>query len=158
MVTTERPAISFTAVMQARVASPSIWTVQAPHNATPQPYFVPMSPSSSRRYQSSGIDGSPSNDRSWPLTRNLTMGHPPRVKLIVVILSPKRWPSNIVNRSGHRAESPRLPTPSERDAYAGVDGQWRAQHLGAMIGQRDRQPCIRDIVRVKKCSKECISL
>src|SRR6266404_2239059 len=104
MVTTERPAISFTAVMQARVASPSIWTVQAPHSATPQPYFVPMSPSSSRKYQSSGIDGSPSNDCSWPLTRNLTMGVPPRVKLIAVILSPKRWPSNTVNRQDDPAE------------------------------------------------------
>src|SRR6266446_3044864 len=152
MVITERPPTSFTAVMQARAASPSTWTVQAPHSATPQPYFVPMSPSSSRKYQSSGVDGSPSNDCSWPLTRNLTMGVSSPHELIAVILSPKRWPSNIVNRSGHRAESPRLPTPSERDAYAGVDGQWRAQHLGAMIGQRDRQPCIRDIVRVKKCS------
>src|SRR5216683_1905499 len=73
MVITERPLTSFTAVMQARAASPSTWTVQAPHSATPQPYFVPMSPSSSRKYQSSGVDGSPSNDCSWPLTRNLTM-------------------------------------------------------------------------------------
>src|SRR5438309_594756 len=73
MVITERPETSFTAVMQARVVSPSIWTVQAPHSATPQPYFVPVSPNSSRRYQSNGIDGSPSKDCSWPLTRNLTM-------------------------------------------------------------------------------------
>src|SRR2546429_8003688 len=73
MVITERPETSFTAVMQARVASPSTWTVQAPHSATPQPYFVPMSPNSSRRYQSNGVDGSPSKDCSWPLMRNLTM-------------------------------------------------------------------------------------
>src|SRR5712691_3004187 len=46
--------------------------MQAPQSATPQPYFVPVSPSSSRRYQRSGIDGSPSNDCSWPLTRTLT--------------------------------------------------------------------------------------
>src|SRR5690349_16202862 len=59
--------------MHARAASPSTWTVQAPHKAIPQPNFVPVSPNSSRRYQSSGIDGSPSNDCSWPLTRNLTM-------------------------------------------------------------------------------------
>ena len=44
MVVTDRPETSFTAVMQARAASPSIWTVQAPHSATPQPYFVPVSP------------------------------------------------------------------------------------------------------------------
>src|SRR6478736_6343290 len=73
MVVTERPETSFTAVMQARVASPSTWTVQAPQSATPQPYFVPVSPNSSRRYQSNGVDGSPSKDCSWPLTRNLTM-------------------------------------------------------------------------------------
>src|SRR6516164_10399098 len=65
------------AVMQARAASPSTCTVQAPHSATPQPYLVPVSPSSSRRYQSSGIDGSPSKDCVWPLTCNLTIGSPP---------------------------------------------------------------------------------
>src|SRR5580692_7315470 len=77
MVVTDRPETSFTAVMQARAASPSIWTVQAPHSATPQPYFVPVSPSSSRRYQSRGIDGSPSKDCVWPLTCNFTIGSPP---------------------------------------------------------------------------------
>jgi len=60
--------------------------------------FVPMSPSSSRRYQSSGVDGSPSNDCSWPLTRNLTMRVSPRVKLIAVILFPQAGGRNIVNR------------------------------------------------------------
>src|ERR1700730_1337533 len=118
MVVTERPPTSFTAGTQARVASPSIWTVQAPHSAAPQPYFVPMSPSSSRRYQSSGVDGSPSNDCSWPLTRNLTMGLPPRVKPIAVTLSPKRWASNIVNREDDPAGQPGLITLSECYAYA----------------------------------------
>src|ERR1700747_1138865 len=58
--------------------------VQAPHSATPQPYFVPVSPSSSLRYQSSGIGGAPSKARGWrskdcvlPLTCNLTIGSPP---------------------------------------------------------------------------------
>src|SRR5258707_124272 len=78
MVTTERPATSLSAVAQARAASPSTWTVQEPHWAMPQPYFVPVSPSSSRRYQSSGIDPSPSKACSWPLTRNLTIAHLPR--------------------------------------------------------------------------------
>src|SRR5215831_15999667 len=65
------------AMAQERPDSPSTWTVQAPHSATPQPYFVPVSPNSSRRYQSSGIDGSPSKDCAWPLTCNLTIGSPP---------------------------------------------------------------------------------
>src|SRR6516165_1694165 len=60
IVVTERPETSLTAVMQARVAAPSTWTVQAPHSATPHPYFVPVSPNSSRKYQSNGIDKSPS--------------------------------------------------------------------------------------------------
>src|SRR5690242_13885668 len=77
MVITERSATSLIAVAQARDASPSTWTVQAPHSATPQPYLVPVRPSSSRRYQSSGVDGSPSKACSWPLTRNLTIGSLP---------------------------------------------------------------------------------
>src|SRR5258708_6880824 len=80
MVTTARPATSLIAVAQARAAWPSIWTVQEPHWAMPQPYFVPVNPSSSRRYQSSGIDPSPSKACSWPLTRNLTIGHLPRME------------------------------------------------------------------------------
>jgi hypothetical protein len=34
----------------------------------PHPNFVPVSASSSRKYQSSGIDGSPSKERSLPFT------------------------------------------------------------------------------------------
>ena len=43
-----------------RVATPSIWTVQAPHWAMPQPYFVPVSPIESRNTQRSGVRGSTS--------------------------------------------------------------------------------------------------
>jgi hypothetical protein len=60
IVTTARPSVSPIAVTQARVAWPSTWTVQAPHSAIPQPNFVPVNPSSSRRYQRSGIDVSSS--------------------------------------------------------------------------------------------------
>jgi hypothetical protein len=42
-----------------RTASPSRWTVQAPQAAMPQPDFVLVSPSSSRRYQGNGVHGSP---------------------------------------------------------------------------------------------------
>ena len=54
-------AASLTGVMQDRVASPSMMTVQAPHNPAPQPNFVPTIPSSSRSAQSSGISGSTSS-------------------------------------------------------------------------------------------------
>ena len=60
MVVTFMPSAAETGVWQARTAAPSRWIVQAPQAATPQPYLVPVSPSSSRRYQRSGISGSPS--------------------------------------------------------------------------------------------------
>jgi len=44
-------------VMQERVAAPPMCTVQAPLSAMPQPNFVPVMPSTSRRTQGSG--GSP---------------------------------------------------------------------------------------------------
>ena len=45
---------------QERIASPSIWTVQAPHWAMPQPYLVPVRPSVSRSTHNSGVSGSTS--------------------------------------------------------------------------------------------------
>ena len=42
---------------QERTGSPSTCTVQAPHAAMPQPYLVPVRPSSSRRTHSSGAFG-----------------------------------------------------------------------------------------------------
>src|SRR5579863_8025083 len=73
MVTTFFPATSDMAMPQERIASPLRCTVQAPQSATPQPNFVPVRPSSSRRYHISGIDGSPSNVRDWPFTFRLTI-------------------------------------------------------------------------------------
>src|SRR5271154_1354367 len=73
MVVTDLPFASLIAVTQDRMASPSRCTVQAPQAATPQPNFVPVSPRTSRRYQSTGIDGSPSNDCAWPLTCRVIM-------------------------------------------------------------------------------------
>jgi hypothetical protein len=42
--------------------------MQAPHCAMPQPYFVPVSPISSRSTHSNGICGSTSTWCFWPLT------------------------------------------------------------------------------------------
>src|SRR5262249_35063925 len=50
-----------------RTATPSRWTVQAPHCAMPQPYFVPVRPTFSRNAQRRGILGSTSTLRVWPL-------------------------------------------------------------------------------------------
>jgi len=38
-----------TGVTQERMATPFRWTVQAPHRAIPQPNFVPVMPSTSRK-------------------------------------------------------------------------------------------------------------
>src|SRR5262245_32595150 len=54
--------------MQERTATPSTWTVQAPHNAIPQPNFVPVMPSTSRSTQSSGVSPSTSTPCVPPLT------------------------------------------------------------------------------------------
>src|SRR5690606_720058 len=77
MVVTTLPARSDMGVTHARTASPSTCTVQLPHRAAPQPNLVPVRPSSSRKYHRSGIDGSPSNVRSCPLTRKVATAFPP---------------------------------------------------------------------------------
>src|SRR6266566_5747036 len=73
MVVMVLPAASPAMTEQERAASPSISTVQAPHHAWPQPNLVPVSFSSSRKAQSSGVCGSTSRWRGWPLTFNVIM-------------------------------------------------------------------------------------
>src|SRR5580704_2115008 len=60
MVVTSFPEARDTGVLQERTGRPSRCTVQAPHCATPQPYFVPVRPRCSRKTQSRGVDGSTS--------------------------------------------------------------------------------------------------
>src|SRR5579872_4508929 len=73
MVVTSCPSTSDIDVMQDRIACLSTITVQAPHSASPQPNLVPVSPTSSRKYQSSERLGSPSQFCSCPLTLSLTI-------------------------------------------------------------------------------------
>src|ERR1017187_10059186 len=67
VVISEQPT-AFMGVLQERMAAPFLCTVHAPHNAMPHPNFVPVSPATSRKYQSSGMSGSPSNVFSCPFT------------------------------------------------------------------------------------------
>jgi hypothetical protein len=53
-------------VIQERIATPSMCTVQAPHSATPHPNFVPVMPSTSRSTHSRGVSPSTSTARSSP--------------------------------------------------------------------------------------------
>src|SRR5215470_13954009 len=73
MVVTDLPSIRDTGVAQARVAWPSMCTVQAPHDAMPQPNLVPVSLRCSRRTQSSGVLGSTPSSLRTPLTVKATM-------------------------------------------------------------------------------------
>ncbi len=63
-------------MLQERVATPSMCTVQAPHWAMPQPYLVPVRPICSRITQSSGVSGSTSTSRTVPLIDSLAMDVP----------------------------------------------------------------------------------
>src|SRR5262249_36160196 len=67
VVISEVPMLSI-GVMQERVGSPLTCTVQAPHNAIPQPNFVPVRPRTSRNTQSSGVSPSTSTLCVFSLT------------------------------------------------------------------------------------------
>ena len=60
-------------VAQERIGLPSMCTVQAPHDAMPQPNLVPVSLRCSRRTQSSGVSGSTPSSLRTPLTVKATM-------------------------------------------------------------------------------------
>src|SRR5262245_60377081 len=68
MVVMRCPAARETGSTQERCARPSRWTVQAPHSAMPQPYLVPVRPSTSRSTQSSGMSAGTATSCSLPLT------------------------------------------------------------------------------------------
>src|SRR5215471_19261523 len=70
------PSASLTGTLQERVATPSIWTVQAPHWAMPQPYLVPVSPTFSRIAHSSGVSGSTSMVKVLLLTVRFAIAIP----------------------------------------------------------------------------------
>ena len=62
------PVTADAGITQERTGLPSMCTVQAPHIAMPQPYLVPVIPSSSRNTQSSGMSSSTFTLTCFPLT------------------------------------------------------------------------------------------
>jgi hypothetical protein len=82
-------------VMQERAGAPSICTVQAPHSAMPQPNFVPVIPSTSRKTHNRGVSPSTSTIRLTPLTL-----------IVVAIITSRQFVSNPV--SNRIASIPRL--------------------------------------------------
>src|SRR5215471_5021188 len=70
-----------TEVPQERTATPSRWTVQAPHCCRPQPNLVPVKPIASRMTQSSGVSGLTSTLYCLPLTVREIIVVPPKGRL-----------------------------------------------------------------------------
>src|SRR5436305_10054027 len=68
MVVTFLPSTLEIRVEHERTATPSTCTVQAPHRAMPQPYFVPVRPMVSRSTQSRGVSGDTSTSRGSRFT------------------------------------------------------------------------------------------
>src|ERR1700733_10745150 len=70
------PTASETSMPQERIATPSTWTVQAPHCAMPHPYLVPVKPAFSRIAHSSGVSGSTSSSNDLPLIVRCAIARP----------------------------------------------------------------------------------
>jgi len=68
MVVIFRPPTAETGSTHDRTASPSRWTVQAPHCAIPHPNFVPVRPRTSRKTQRRGISPGASTSVGFPFT------------------------------------------------------------------------------------------
>src|SRR5260370_28395200 len=121
IVVISAPTTAPTGTTHDRIASPFRCTVQAPQSAAPQPNLVPVSPRTSRRYQRTGISGSPSNERSTPFTLNWIIESPPpstaKIDLLVQSESPlsERLPCPQCGRKFH------YKLPSSR---VGVDLRW----------------------------------
>src|SRR5688572_5653394 len=67
MVTISLPSARVTLATHERIASPLRCTTQAPHCATPHPYFVPFNFATSRIAHNKGIWGSTSSLYALPL-------------------------------------------------------------------------------------------
>ena len=119
---TERPETSLTAVMQARVASPSTWTVQAPHSATPQPIlcsgepqFVPQIPE--QRHRRIAVEG-----LLLAVDAQLDHGVPPGLVPIARFYLRRSGPGNIVNPERLFAA---VPTIGTLGGFRGCSSGWR---------------------------------
>src|ERR1700694_1867227 len=78
MVVTCLPSALDSGATQDRMAFPSRCTVHAPHSAIPQPNFVPVISSESRRTHSKGVAGSTSTCTGFTFTKKFVMsGLPP---------------------------------------------------------------------------------
>src|SRR6476620_8672790 len=114
-------------MLQERTASPSTWTVQAPHCAMPQPNFVPVIPSSSRMTQSSGVSDSTSSEYAFPFTVSAIMepslfprlaGNPSAAGLVCERLTPPIAPTLHRCLCGEFFMGPLEPQPHTKPTWA----------------------------------------
>src|SRR3989475_13338403 len=73
IVVTFLPPTAATGVTQERIGWPARWTVQAPQSAMPQPNFVPVKPTTSRRAHRIGMSVGTSTVWSLPLMLSVIM-------------------------------------------------------------------------------------
>ena len=86
--------------------SPLICTEQAPHCATPHPYFVPVRPTCSRMTHRSGVSDSACTSRTLPLILSFAMSVP-----LASCLTGKSWPRCLIG--GGRARTTEIAHPAE---------------------------------------------
>src|SRR6202035_3210958 len=91
MVVTARPATAAAGRTHERIGWPSTSTVQAPHRGMPQPYLVPVKPSTSRSTQSSGMSSGTKTSCSVPLTSSFMVAPPGPSELAVRVLPLFPW-------------------------------------------------------------------
>src|SRR3981189_469303 len=146
-------SLAFTAesgIEQERITSSLMCTEQAPHCATPQPYFVPVRLSCSRSTHNSGVSASTSTSRFMPLMLSFAMSFLSRKVFDVypIVLRWRRWGDELetVQSSSHAigkhsAFRHPLPTAVARAAPVHVNHRWPVSRATAnrreSVGGRD---------------------
>src|SRR6185437_6104678 len=97
IVVMDLPTASASGVRQERRATPLMITVQAPHWPSPQPYFVPVKPISSRRTKRRGMSGSLTTEYCLPFTEIvLAAAFAEALRLAADRCAPARFASTVV--------------------------------------------------------------
>ena len=131
IVVIRRFPIDPTGSRQERTGSPSRCTVHAPHCAMPQPNFVPVRASTSRRTQSSGISAGTSTSRGSPLIVRVIMSKPRWMKRPLGFCTSGALAQPIIQGDAIRQSNFRGPTSrtlSSAAASAEVFGHWADFH------------------------------
>src|SRR3979490_2588351 len=130
MVVIFLPATAETGVMHARVGAPSTCTVQAPQSAMPQPNFVPVIPSTSRKTHNNGVSLSTSTVRSTPLT----------LMVVAMVASPSTSPNRAQQVAGLKLLGVLNCFHTQRDALTAADAERDDPAADAVAAHRVQEP------------------